>query len=165
MCRHTLYTKHRLSSPIVLPPLALCFSYITARCLRPNLHFSSFAPRSVFFYSLLFSPPLLSLAFQPPFVAGEGWSEDMKGGRMWMPGSVAEEHTWPLAAAALAAISQLSFSRWCFLVLIKQCCEVNQRDAESRVFGANLRENRAATPTINRRWHWFCAIKISDGSM
>lgn len=37
---------------------SLCFSYITARRPRPNLHFSSFASLSLsaFFYSLLFSP-------------------------------------------------------------------------------------------------------------
>lgn len=62
------FSFHPLSSP-----LSPCFSYITARRLRPNLHFSSFSPRSVFFF--LFPPlffPLLSFAFQPPFVVRRG---------------------------------------------------------------------------------------------
>lgn len=146
MCAVRLHThigvhvqRHSLnrppSTPTFLPlflPLALCFSYITARCPRPNLHFSSFASLSLslcLFYSLLFSPHSSPLAFQPPFVV-QKWEGGKGGGpkherRQNVNARVCVEAH--MVAVLTATVSQLLFSRWCFIVLIKRCCGAEQQ--------------------------------------
>lgn len=73
-CAKTHSAPNAISPPPFLPlssPLSLCFSYITARRPRPNLHFSSFAPLSVFFIPSSFLPTPLS-CFSTSFCSVEG---------------------------------------------------------------------------------------------
>lgn len=121
VCLHTqigvhvqwLTTNNTISPHPYCPlsyPHFLYFSYITARCPRPNLHFPSFAPLPFFFLlSSSFYPHSSLLLFKPPFVVEEGVVQNMKGGAMWMPGICVEAH---MVAVILATISQLLlFSR------------------------------------------------------
>lgn len=112
MQRHTLKQL-----PSLLPPLLPRF-YLSLSPLMLLLHHSSppwaktafliIRPSLFFFLLPSLSFPLLSLAFQPPFVMRMGWAgvlQNMKGDRMWMPGSV-WMHTWSLSGPP-------PFVSWC----------------------------------------------------
>lgn len=86
-CAKTHCELNTVAPPPVLPlssSLSLCFSYITARRPRPNLHFSSFASLSVFFIpsSFLLTPlPCFSTFFCSRGGERGGGVQNMKGGR------------------------------------------------------------------------------------
>lgn len=140
MCKDTASTEHRLSF-LLLPLFALCSSYITARRLRTNLHFSSLATLSVFLIPSSFLPHSSLLLFNSFFFiyfffwcSSSGRDRSLKGGRTRAPGSAFGAHARsPSLSPRDHSVVVLT------LALIKSCCccEANQRGRGASVLCQN----------------------------
>ncbi len=109
-CAKTHCERSTTSPPLFLPLSSShspCFSYITARRPRPNLHFSSFASLSVFFIPSSFLPTPLP-CISTFFCSIEGGGPKHERQQNVNARVCVEAH---MVAVVLAAISQLLFAR------------------------------------------------------